>query len=80
MCVRRHTHPSARALTTPRPAELARSPVAYPVMHRRACAGCDTQMSFAGSLRELGVEKGDRVLIYMPMIPEAAVAIRDPGT
>ena len=49
-------------------------------MHRRACAGCDTQMSFAGSLRELGVEKGDRVLIYMPMIPEAAVAIRDPGT
>ncbi len=30
---------------------------------------------FAGVLRSLGVEKGDRVIIYMPMIPEAAVAM-----
>ena len=30
---------------------------------------------FAGVLRELGVGKGDRVLIYMPMIPEAVVAM-----
>ena len=30
---------------------------------------------FAGVLRGLGVEKGDRVLIYMPMIPEAAIAM-----
>ncbi len=30
---------------------------------------------FAGVLRSLGVEKGDRVVIYMPMIPEAAVAM-----
>lgn len=30
---------------------------------------------FAGALRECGVEKGDRVLIYMPMIPEAVVAM-----
>ena len=29
----------------------------------------------AGMLRKLGVEKGDRVLVYMPMIPEAAVAM-----
>jgi propionyl-CoA synthetase len=29
----------------------------------------------AASLVELGVEKGDRVLIYMPMIPEAAFAM-----
>ena len=27
------------------------------------------------SLRSLGVEKGDRITIYMPMIPEAAVAM-----
>ena len=30
---------------------------------------------FAGVLKAQGVEKGDRVLIYMPMIPEAAVAM-----
>ncbi len=30
---------------------------------------------FAGGLRSLGVEKGDRVIIYMPMIPEAVVAM-----
>ncbi len=30
---------------------------------------------FAGVLRNLGVEKGDRVTIYLPMIPEAAVAM-----
>lgn len=29
----------------------------------------------AGALRELGVEKGDRVVIYMPMIPEALEAM-----
>ena len=26
-------------------------------------------------LKGLGVEKGDRVMIYLPMIPEAAVAM-----
>jgi propionyl-CoA synthetase len=30
---------------------------------------------FAGTLRKLGVDKGDRVVIYMPMVPEAAVAM-----
>ncbi len=30
---------------------------------------------FAGALRAQGVEKGDRVIIYMPMVPEAAVAM-----
>ena len=29
----------------------------------------------AGALRDQGVSKGDRVLIYMPMVPEAAVAM-----
>ncbi len=31
--------------------------------------------AFAGALRQLGVEKGDRVIIYLPMIPEAVVAM-----
>ena len=30
---------------------------------------------FAGGLRNLGVGKGDRVVIYMPMVPEAAIAM-----
>jgi propionyl-CoA synthetase len=30
---------------------------------------------FAGALARLGVAKGDRVIIYMPMIPEAVVAM-----
>ena len=30
---------------------------------------------FAGALRNQGVEKGDRVIIYMPMVPEAVVAM-----
>ncbi len=30
---------------------------------------------FAGVLRDLGVEVGDRVVIYMPMIPEAVIAM-----
>jgi len=29
----------------------------------------------AGMLKQLGVEKGDRVVIYLPMIPEAAISM-----
>ncbi|MBR9828401.1 MAG: propionyl-CoA synthetase [Oceanospirillales bacterium] len=35
----------------------------------------DRVSRFAGALRKLGVDKGDTVVIYMPMIPEAAVAM-----
>ncbi len=31
--------------------------------------------TFAGALASLGVDKGDRVVIYMPMVPEAVVAM-----
>ena len=37
-------------------------------LHRETC-------KFANCLKKLGVNKGDRVTIYMPMIPEAAVAM-----
>ena len=30
---------------------------------------------FAGALKSLGVVKGDRVIIYMPMVPETAIAM-----
>jgi propionyl-CoA synthetase len=35
----------------------------------------DKVARFAGVLRNQGVETGDRVIIYMPMIPEAAIAM-----
>ncbi len=35
----------------------------------------DQVACFAGGLKAQGVEKGDRVLIYMPMIPQAVVAM-----
>ena len=35
----------------------------------------DTVARFAGVLRAQGVAKGDRVIVYMPMIPEAAIAM-----
>nr|WP_281193331.1 propionyl-CoA synthetase [Magnetospirillum moscoviense] len=35
----------------------------------------DQVSRFAGVLRDLGVGKGDRVIVYMPMVPEAVVAM-----
>ncbi len=35
----------------------------------------DEVARFAGALKQRGVNRGDRVIIYMPMIPEAAIAM-----
>ena len=35
----------------------------------------DMVCQFANAMKAQGVEKGDRVIIYMPMVPEAAVAM-----
>ncbi|HIK45063.1 MAG TPA: acetate--CoA ligase [Leptolyngbyaceae cyanobacterium M65_K2018_010] len=40
----------------------------YAQLHREVC-------KIANVLKQLGVKKGDRVGIYMPMIPEAAIAM-----
>ncbi len=40
----------------------------YQQLHREVCR-------FANALKLLGIRKGDRVTIYMPMVPEAAVAM-----
>ncbi|HLT89718.1 MAG TPA: acetate--CoA ligase [Woeseiaceae bacterium] len=42
--------------------------ITYRDLYERVCR-------FANVLKKLGVQKGDRVTIYMPMIPEAAVAM-----
>ncbi len=35
----------------------------------------DEVARFAGVLKNLGIEKGDRVIIYLPMIPEAVISM-----
>jgi acetyl-CoA synthetase len=42
--------------------------ITYRDLYERVCR-------FGNALRDLGVGKGDRVTLYMPMIPEAAVAM-----
>jgi acetyl-CoA synthetase len=42
--------------------------ITYRELHARVC-------KLANALRNLGVRKGDRVTIYLPMIPEAVVAM-----
>ncbi len=42
--------------------------ISYRELHERVCR-C------ANALKQLGVKKGDRVTIYLPMIPEAAVVM-----
>jgi acetyl-CoA synthetase len=42
--------------------------ITYRQLHERVC-------QCANALKSLGIKKGDRVTIYLPMIPEAAVAM-----
>ena len=49
------------------PNETARA-ISYRELHERVCR-------FANALQRLNVHKGDRVTIYMPMIPETAIAM-----
>jgi propionyl-CoA synthetase len=55
------------------------------VIHESAITGKSSMLTyaqmlektarFAGALRMAGVEKGDRVVVYMPMVPEALIAM-----
>jgi acetyl-CoA synthetase len=40
----------------------------YQELHEKVC-------QFANAMKAKGIQKGDRVIIYMPMVPEAAVAM-----
>jgi acetyl-CoA synthetase len=42
--------------------------ITYRELHGRVCR-------FANALKELGAKKGDRITIYMPMIPDTAIAM-----
>ena len=57
------------------PAIIHDSPVTNTVTSITYRELLDQVAGFAGALRHLGVEKGDRVIIYMPMIPQTLVAM-----
>jgi propionyl-CoA synthetase len=51
------------------------SPVTQTIRRYKYVELRDETARLAGALQALGVEKGDTVIIYMPMIPEAAMAM-----
>src|SRR5205823_2257860 len=57
------------------PALIYDSPVTGTIKHFTYRELRDEVARFAGALAGLGVGKGDRVIIYMPMVPEAVVAM-----
>ena len=70
-CLDRHldTHGEKTALIfEPDDPESPAQHISYRELHARVCR-------LANALTALGVVKGDRVTIYLPMIPEAAVAM-----
>ncbi len=52
------------------PNDPAQSPIyiTYRQLYEETC-------KFSNALKEKGINKGDRVIIYMPMVPEAAIAM-----
>tara|TARA_B100000287_G_scaffold39772_1_gene36304 strand:+ start:1843 stop:3735 length:1893 start_codon:yes stop_codon:yes gene_type:complete len=42
--------------------------ISYQELYEETC-------KFSNALKDLGIDKGDRVIIYMPMVPEAAIAM-----
>ena len=70
-CVDRHLakngHKTAIIFEPNNPDEPARH-ISYAELHQQVC-------KMANVLRDQGVKKGDRVCIYLPMIPELAISI-----
>ncbi|MDX1711823.1 MAG: AMP-binding protein, partial [Rhodovibrionaceae bacterium] len=58
-----------------KPALIYDSPVTEQIAHYTYADLRDHVARFAGALAAQGVAKGDRVIIYMPMVPEAAIAM-----
>ncbi len=70
-CIDRHLrnrgHKTAILFEPNNPEEDAQH-ITYRQLHERVC-------KFANVLKEQGVKKGDRVCIYLPMIPELAISV-----
>ena len=70
-CLDRHLidHPNKTAiLFEPNDPNEAIQKISYKELHKRVCI-------FANVLKNKNVEKGDRVCIYMPMVPELTIAV-----
>ena len=70
-CLDRHVAAGRGAQT----AIIYDSPVTDTVRHITYAELTDQVARFAGAMADIGVVQGDRVIIYMPMVPEALVAM-----
>jgi acetyl-CoA synthetase len=70
-CLDRHLRTKGHKtaiLFEPNDPQEAAEHITYKELHERVC-------KFGNVLKENGIEKGDRVCIYLPMIPELAIAV-----
>ncbi len=69
-CLDRHAaaHPDRVAIIWESDDPSVSTHITYKQLHEQVCR-------LANALRGLGAKKGDRITIYMPMVPEAAVAM-----
>ena len=69
-CLDRHAaaHPDRAAIIWESDDPSVSRTITYKELHEQVCR-------FANGLRSLGAKKGDRITIYLPMVPEAAVAM-----
>ncbi len=70
-CIDRHlyTSPNKTAiLFEPNDPDESAQHITYKELHERVC-------QFTNVLKEKGIQKGDRICIYLPMIPELAISL-----
>ncbi|MHA7060042.1 acetate--CoA ligase [Aquimarina sp. M1] len=70
-CIDRHLYvrgDKTAILFEPNDPKEAAEHISYKELHKRVC-------QFANVLKSKGIKKGDRVCIYLPMIPELAISV-----
>nr|WP_299067515.1 acetate--CoA ligase [uncultured Allomuricauda sp.] len=70
-CIDRHLHirgDKTAILFEPNDPNEEAEHITYRQLHERVC-------KFANVLKDNGIQKGDRVVIYLPMIPELAISV-----
>ncbi|UOY06173.1 acetate--CoA ligase [Muricauda sp. SCSIO 64092] len=70
-CIDRHIHirgDKTAILFEPNDPEEEAQHITYKELHKRVC-------KMANVLKDKGIKKGDRVVVYLPMIPELAISL-----